>query len=214
MPAVLFDVDGVLLDTGSLFTRVWTEWAVSRGLDPASVLPQTYGRRPQDTLAAVAPGLDPEEESRELDRLVMLEIEQVTAMPGALDLLSRLKLPWAVVTSGTRWFVESCLRAAGLPVPEVAVYGEDVVHGKPAPEPYLTAAYRLETPPHRCVVIEDSPHGIAAAKAAGCSVIALLTTHQAADLTGANVMRSTLAEVGELLETLTTPPGAVREGEG
>lgn len=213
MPAVLFDVDGVLLDTGSLFTRVWTEWAVSRGLDPASVLPQTFGRRPLDTLGAVAPGLDPDKECRELDRLVMLEIDRVNAMPGARDLLSGLRLPWAVVTSGTRWFVEGCLRAAGLPVPKVAVYGEDVVHGKPAPEPYLTAAQRLRIPPRRCVVVEDSPHGIAAAKAAGCAVIALMTTHRAADLAGANAMRSTLAEVGDLLETLTPPPGAVREGE-
>jgi sugar-phosphatase len=210
---VLFDVDGVLLDTGSLFARVWSDWAVSRQLEPACVLPQTYGRRTLDILRTVAPGLDPAHESRELDRLVTAEIDRVTAMAGARDLLSSLRLPWAVVTSGTRWFVEGCLRAAGLPVPEVAVYSEDVVHGKPAPEPYLTAAHRLGEPPRRCVVIEDSPHGIAAAKAAGCTVIAVMTTHAAADLVGADAMRPTLADVGDLLETLTTPPGVVKKGE-
>jgi sugar-phosphatase len=137
----------------------------------------------------------------------------VTAVDGAADLLAGLQLPWAVVTSGTRWFVTRCLRAAGLPLPGVAVYGEDVRHGKPAPDPYLAAAQHLRVPPQRCVVVEDAPHGVAAAKAAGCTVIAVTTTHPAADLAEADAHRPTLAAVGELLQTLTGPSGAARKGD-
>jgi sugar-phosphatase len=83
------------------------------------------------------------------------------------------------------------------------VYGEDVPRGKPAPDPYLTGAARLGVPPTSCLAVEDSPHGIASAKAAGCTVIAVTTTHRAADLAAADAHRDTLAAAGVLIADLT-----------
>jgi mannitol-1-/sugar-/sorbitol-6-phosphatase len=212
--AVLFDVDGVLLDTAGFFARVWRDWALRHRLDPDVVVAQTHGRRTADTLRAVAPHLDPDTERRALDRIVLDDIDQVCPMPGAGALLHGLHgTPWAVVTSGTRWFVQRCLYACGLPEPDVAVFGEDVARGKPAPDGYLTAAHRLGVRPEDCVVVEDSPHGVAAAKAAGCTVIAVTTTHRAADLAEADALRPTLATVAGLLRELATPASAASKGD-
>lgn len=211
MRAVLLDVDGVLLDTGALFRRVWTEWAVARDLDPALVLLETAGRRSADTVRAVAPRSDVAAECRELDRLVTTGTGEVRAMPGAADLLAGLRVPWALVTSGSRWFVQRSLRSARLPVPPAAVFGEDVEHGKPAPDPYLAGAELMGVAPEQCVVVEDAPAGVAAAKAAGCTVVAVTTTHRARDLVHADTCLSTLAEVGSLLRTMTSPGAATKE---
>jgi sugar-phosphatase len=213
MDAVLFDLDGVLLDSTALLTGAWHAWALDQGLDPTDVIAHTHGRRSGDTLGAVAPHLDPDEQLRELDRLVLRDIDRVRAIDGAADLLAGVRVPWALVTSATRWFAHRCLAAAGLPEPEVAVYGEDVRHGKPHPEPYLRGAARLGVPARRCLVVEDAPHGIAAARAAGCTVVAVTTTHRAADLTGADAHRPTLAAVGALLADLTTPGHVASRGD-
>jgi mannitol-1-/sugar-/sorbitol-6-phosphatase len=201
--AVLCDMDGVLLDSTALLIGVWGAWAKAHGLDPATVIAQTHGRRSGDTLRAVAPELDPEQESRELDRLVLAGIDGIPAIDGAAEFLAGLPVPWALVTSGTGWFARRCLAAAGLPAPPAAVYSEDVPRGKPHPDPYLAGAALLGVPPERCLVVEDAPHGIAAAKAAGCTVIAVTTTHHAADLTAADTHRPTLAAAGVLIAGLT-----------
>lgn len=199
-PAVLFDVDGVLLDTGDLFRRVWGRWAAARSLDPAWVVAHTPGRRSVDVLRRVAPHLDPAAERRALDNLTRDLIGEVRPVPGAGRLLHACRwLPWAIVTSGSRWFVRESFRATGLPVPRVAVYDEDVRAGKPAPEGYLTAARRLGVAPHRCVVVEDAPEGVAAAKRAGCTVLAVATTHSPAELGAADACLPELPTMDRLL---------------
>ncbi|MDG4765742.1 HAD-IA family hydrolase [Solwaraspora sp. WMMD406] len=205
MRAVLFDVDGVLLDTGALFADIWRDWALRHGLDPATVLVETYGRRSADTLRSVAPHLDPDRERAALDHAVLARIGQVRPVDGAAALLRTLPaVPWAIATSGSEWFVRRCMSAAGLPPPPVAVFDEDVQRGKPAPDGYLLAARRLGVAPEDCVVVEDAPHGVAAARAAGCRVVAVTTTHRPVQLSQADACRSTLAEVGVLLANLAT----------
>ncbi|MFI9644284.1 HAD family hydrolase [Micromonospora sp. NPDC051925] len=200
--AVLFDVDGVLLDTGDLFRQVWSCWAVGHGLDPQRVLARTAGRRTADVLAEVTPHLDPTVERQALDALTRQRMVEVRPVPGAAPLLRACRhLPWAIVTSGSRWFVGECFRAAGLPLPAVAVYDEDVQDGKPSPEGYLHAARRLGVAPEHCVVVEDAPDGVRAAKDAGCTVFAVTTTHTPAQLAVADACAPTLAVVRELLWT-------------
>ncbi|WP_165945547.1 HAD-IA family hydrolase [Micromonospora sp. KC606] len=198
--AVLFDVDGVLLDTGDLFRGVWSRWAAGHGLDPGRVLARTSGRRTADVLDEVAPHLDPAVERQALDALTRERMAEVRPVSGAAPLLRACRrLPWAIVTSGSRWFVGECFRSTGLPLPAVAVYDEDVRHGKPAPEGYVTAARRLGVTPDRCVVIEDAPDGVRAAKSAGCAVFAVTTTHTPAQLAEADACAPTLAAVRDLL---------------
>lgn len=211
MAAVMFDVDGVLLDTGDLFRRIWGEWAASRSLDPAWVVSHTHGRRTADVLREVAPHLDPAAERRALDALTRARIGQVRPVPGAQGLLRELRdlrdLPWAIVTSGSRWFIGECFGAAGLPLPPVAVYDEDVRHGKPSPEGYRMAARRLGVPPWRSVVVEDAPDGVRAARDAGCTVVAVTTTHTAAQLGDADICLPALPTVDDLMRTIAAAKG-------
>ncbi|MFJ6069292.1 HAD family hydrolase [Streptomyces sp. NPDC093065] len=198
--AVLFDVDGVLLDSAAAHRRVWDAWSLSRGLDAETVWRLTFGRRPEDTVTDAAAHLDPALERRALDGLLAKERDGIPPVDGAAELLRALSgSPWAIVTSGDRAFVEARFAATGLPLPAVRVYGGDVERAKPAPDCFALAASRLGVDPSACVVVEDAPAGIRAAVAAGCTVIGLTTTHPAAALGEAHLCASSLGEVRELL---------------
>jgi sugar-phosphatase len=192
--AVLFDVDGVLIDSGAAHTRVWRAWAELRGLDPAHVHRVTQGRRRLDTLRVVAPGLDPAAENRVLDRLMSAEEARLRPFPDAAAVLHALTVPWAVVTSSRREATRSRMERLGLPVPRVRICAEDVPLGKPAPDGYLAAAAHLAADPRHCLVVEDSPAGVRAGHAAGCTVHAVTTTHPAEALTEADASFSTLRQ--------------------
>ncbi|WP_424215722.1 HAD-IA family hydrolase (plasmid) [Streptomyces sp. BI20] len=192
--AVLFDVDGVLVDSGDVHGRVWRAWARVRGLDPEYVFEVTQGRRRSDTLAVVAPGCDPGVENELLDALMAEEEQGITAFPDVARVLGGLRVPWAVVTSGRGEATRLRLRRLGLPVPEVRVCAEDVRRGKPAADGYLVAAARLGVRPERCLVVEDSPAGVRAGSAAGCRVHAVTTTHSTSDLAAADACFGALAD--------------------
>jgi sugar-phosphatase len=195
MPGLLFDVDGVLLDTGSIYEDLWSTWARSHSLDAGYVLGLMYGRRTEDLLAAVAPHLDVATERAALDGLMRDRIALVKPAPDAGMLLGRLHdRQWAIVTSGNRWSVRLSFEACGLPLPEVQVYGEEVRNGKPSPDCYLMAAERLGLQPGDCLAIEDAPAGIRAAKQAGCTVLAVASTHDPAELAAADLCLPTLAD--------------------
>ncbi len=203
LSAVLFDIDGVLLDTGSFYRRIWSSWAKACCLDPGWVVAHTHGRRTDDTLREVAPQLDPGPQRLALDELVRARISQVRPMPGARALLRSLNAagaPWALVSSGSQWFARQCFDAGGLPLPAVQVYGEDVRHGKPAPEGYLAAARLLGVRPGSCAVVEDSPGGVTAGKRAGCMVLAVSSTHEAAQLGDADACVPTLADAARVIQ--------------
>ncbi|MYS69332.1 HAD-IA family hydrolase [Streptomyces sp. SID5926] len=200
--AVLFDVDGVLLDSAAAHRRVWDSWALSRGLDAERVWGLTFGRRPEDTVQDAAAHLDPALERQALDGLLARERNGIQPVEGATELLRALRRSaWAIVTSGDRAFVEARFAATGLPLPAVRVYGSDVEHAKPAPDCFALAASRLGVDPSACVVVEDAPAGIRAAVAAGCTVIGLTTTHPAEALGQAHLRAVSLVEVRDLLTT-------------
>lgn len=189
MTAILFDVDGVLIDSWMAYRTVWSRWAAFHGLDAEVVWAATHGRRPGETVAEVATYLDPVAERLALDRLVGDAERDFVAFPGATALLAELPAGrWAVVTSGAARPTRHRLARTGLPVPEVLVGGDDVPVGKPDPECFLLAARRLGVAPAAALVVEDSPAGIAAAHAAGMQALAVTTTHTAEQLTGADVV--------------------------
>jgi sugar-phosphatase len=175
--ALLFDLDGVLIDSTPAVTRVWTQWAMAHGFDPDDVVRKAHGRPSIATIREYLPHADYEAENREVERREMEDLEGVVTLPGARELL--LALPadrWTIVTSCTRPLAEVRLRAAKLPIPERLLTSNDVKSGKPDPEPYLKGASLLGVSARDCVVVEDVPAGIRAGKAAGARVIACTTT--------------------------------------
>ena len=194
--AVLFDLDGVLVDSTGSVERQWRAWAARKGVDGNAVVAIAHGVRGLDVIRRVAPHLDAEAELRELEGREALDQEGVRAMPGAADLVSSIPDGrWGVVTSGTRDLASGRLRFCGLPVPRVLVTADDVVHGKPHPEPYLKGAELLGFRPEECLVIEDAPAGIQAARAGGMKVVGLASTYAADTLGEADAVVGGLARI-------------------
>ena len=180
---VLFDLDGVLVDSTPAVERVWTRWAGEHGLEAKSVVKQAHGRPSLATIRELLPHADHAEEDRKVERWEIEDIADVIALPGAVELVGGLPSErWAVVTSGTRALATVRLKAAGLPVPRNFVTASDIRNGKPHPEPYLLGAKSLAAPAKECVAIEDAPAGVRSAKSAGARVIAVRTTTEAAEL--------------------------------
>ena len=174
---LLFDLDGVLVDSTPAVARVWTRWALAHGLDPEETVRQAHGRPSIATVRDILPGADFEKENDIILRGEIEDTDGVIPLPGAIELLSSLpENQWALVTSCARPLAEVRLRAAGLPMPRNIVTCNDVRNGKPDPEPYIKGAALLGISPAKCVVFEDAPAGIRAGKSAGALVIALQTT--------------------------------------
>jgi sugar-phosphatase len=194
--AVLFDLDGVLVDSTGFVERQWRDWAARRGLDPAPFLRVCHGRRALETIRMAAPGLDAETEVARFPEFVTEETVHLEAIPGARPLLQGLPGGlWGVVTSGVRRVAARRMQEAGLPTPRVLIGADDVEHGKPSPEGYLLAAERLEVAPEGCLVIEDAPAGVEAARAAGMRAVGLASTYRADELRGAHLVISALPVV-------------------
>lgn len=180
---LLFDMDGVLLDSTPAVARVWSGWAVEHGFNPQEVVRAAHGRPSISTIRDYLPGADYEVENREVERRELADLEGVVPWPGAVELLRSLPSDrWAIVTSCTRPLAEIRLRAGGLPRPKILVTCDDIKHGKPAPDPFLKGAQSLGLDPADVIVVEDVPAGVRSGKAAGCRVIALCTTMPEADL--------------------------------
>jgi len=181
--ALLFDLDGVLIDSTPAVARVWSRWAVEHGFDPETVVRQAHGRPSRTTIRELLPTADIDREDREVERREMQDVDGVVLLPGARELLNTLPPErWTIATSCTRPLAEVRLRAAGLPIPKNMITSSDVKIGKPDPEPYLKAAAKLGFAASDCIVVEDAPAGARAGKAAGARVIAFLTTMARRDL--------------------------------
>lgn len=198
--AVLFDMDGVLVDSMALITRRLELWAEANGLPPALVVEASHGRTQVDLVRAVTPWLDPVDEARRLAAQEMEDVRHLRACPGALRLLGQLPAgAWAVVTSGYQAIAHARLAAARISRPDVLVCADDVTRGKPDPEGYLRAAAGLGVTPADVVVVEDAPAGVAAGRAAGCRVIGVGDPGLHAD-----VVVGSLAEVTVALPVVAT----------
>jgi mannitol-1-/sugar-/sorbitol-6-phosphatase len=178
MTTILSDLDGVLVDSAATIEAAWRRFAERHGLDAEHVLRESHGRRTIDVIRLVAPHLDAGTEADRVEREEIDAARHVRALPGARELVDSVPSGrFAIVTSGSRGLALARLHAAGLPAPGVLVAAEDVEVGKPDPAGYLRAAALLGADPAHCLVLEDAPAGVAAGRAAGMTVVAVLTTN-------------------------------------
>jgi len=184
---VLFDMDGVLIDSTGSDERCWLRWARLHNMEGTFSLHATHGRRAIDTIRALRPDLDPEVELRHLEEFGAEDQNGFAALPGVGSLLAALPPnSWTIVTSASERLMRNRLQFTGIAVPQNIISADHVSHGKPHPEPYERGARILCLPPSECLVIEDAPNGIKAGKAAGCKVLAVLSSHKADDLAEAD----------------------------
>ncbi|GAA0317164.1 HAD-IA family hydrolase [Kineococcus aurantiacus] len=177
--AVLFDMDGTLVDSTAAIARSWTTWALEHGVTAEQLAAAAGHGRPAPEIVAdlLGPGRSVAAAARILE-LEVADVDDVVQLPGVPELLAALPAgSWAVVTSCSAPLADARRHAAGLPEPAVLVTFDDVERGKPAPDCFLLAAERLGVDPADCLVVEDAPAGLAAARAAGCATLAVRTTH-------------------------------------
>ena len=189
-------MDGILISSIGSVERSWTKWALLRGVDPALARETAHGRRAVETIAKLRPDLDSEAELTVIEDLEVADNEGLTVLPGVLDFLAALPADrWTVVTSATERLARVRLAVAGIPVPKKLVTADKVTRGKPDPEPFLAGAALLGVAPAECVVFEDSPSGVSAGRAAGCTVVATTFSHSAESLEAANYLVRDLTEI-------------------
>ena len=194
--AILFDLDGVLVDSTRQVDREWRDWAARKGVDGDAIMAIAHGVRSLEVIRQVAPHLDAEAEAAAIENDEAHDQRGVVVMPDALELVQSIPAgKWGVVTSGSRLLATNRLRHCGLPVPRVLVTSDDVIHGKPHPEPYLKGAEQLGLTPAACLVIEDAPAGIQSARAGGMKVIGLASTYPPEKLTDADAVVPKLGRI-------------------
>ena len=174
---ILFDLDGVLVDSTPAVARCWARWSKIHGFVAEDIIRMAHGRPSMVTLTELLPNADHEAENRQMEQWEIEDVDGVVPLPGVLDLLRALPADaWAIVTSCTRPLAEVRIRVAGLPWPKKLVTAADVQRFKPDPDPYLKGASLLGLAAADCIVVEDAPAGIRAGRAAGAPVLALRTT--------------------------------------
>lgn len=171
--AALFDMDGTLVDSTLIVEALWVEFAERYALDAAGILAYAHGRQSRDTISHFLPAEAVDIATAELLEQELTRLDGVIAIPGAASFITQVEsfVPVAIVTSAPRALATLRLEAAGVPVPDVLISGEDVSEGKPAPEGYLLAAARLGIDPEDCLAFEDAEAGLAAAMSAGTRTI-------------------------------------------
>lgn len=175
--AILFDMDGTLVDSTVVVERAWSWWAQRHGVQVQDVLQFAHGRPTEATFEHFLPGVDQTYELAAMNKFEETERDGIIPVPGAdAAIRAAQEGRWAVVTSAHRSLAESRLQAAGLPVPDVLVPVDEIQRGKPDPEGFLSAARQLQVEPKDCLVFEDTRPGIDAGLSAGMEVVGLLTT--------------------------------------
>ncbi|MFC4493069.1 HAD-IA family hydrolase [Streptomyces ovatisporus] len=172
---LLLDMDGTLVDSDAVVERVWSDWAVSKGLDPAEVLRVAHGRQGHLTMADVLPDRPMEvnhEENRTLLARETRELDGIVPVGGAIAFMAAVQhVPHALVTSADTGLATARMAAAGVRMPDVCIAADQVSASKPDPEGFLKGAAELGLAAGECVAFEDSRAGITAALAAGMRVV-------------------------------------------
>lgn len=181
LDALLFDLDGTLIDSTPSVERSWRKLAAKIGVDYDEINGMHHGVPARQTLVKLLPAATAPQVDEIVDWLVEVEAadtEDIVVLPGSLAVLDALPSHrWAIVTSGSRRLATARIAAAGLPMPRHLITADDVTIGKPNPMPYLVGADRLGFSAGRCMVLEDAPAGITSGLAAGAVVLGLRTTH-------------------------------------
>jgi len=196
--AILFDLDGVLIDSTECVERHWRDWAVQHGLDADEILRVAHGVRNIDTMRLLTPQLDVENEAALFAAGEVADTAGVVAVDGASKIIADLGgARWAIVTSCSSPLAHARLRTAGLPLPPILITGDDVLQGKPDPQPYLLSASRLGVAPEGCIVVEDAAAGVRAGKGAGMRVLGIAGTYGGDDLvkSGADIVIGRLKQL-------------------
>lgn len=195
---VLFDMDGVLVSSIGSVLRSWRRWAKHYGLPNPEKIEIPHGVRAVDIMTQLKPDIDKVEGLKLIEEIEIADTADLEVLAGVRVLLESLPAHhWAIVTSATRRLLLGRLKAAGLPVPDRIISGDQVKKGKPDPEPYRRGAELLKARPEDCLVVEDAPSGVRAGVAAGCRVLGVLGTHKAEELreAGASWVVQSLANV-------------------
>jgi sugar-phosphatase len=218
--AVIFDLDGTLIDSTPAVDRTWNTFADEYGLTKAEL-----GRHHGVPSAAVVRGVVPEDRYQaavqRIAELELADVHDIVVLPGATEALASLVgAKNAIATSCTVPLAEARIAAAQLVPPTVIVTADDVVNGKPHPEPFLAAARLLDADPRRCLVVEDAPKGLEAAQAAGCFTLAVVTTtpRKALDadavVTDLSEVRFEVNQAGIRLKLASHSDGVLRQAQG
>lgn len=193
---LLFDMDGVLISSIASATRCWRRWAKLYNVPGADTFVLPHGRPARDIVIMLRPDIDPDEGLRVIEDMEIEDVGDIEVLPGVRELLASLPPErWTVVTSCTRRLLEARLKAAGLPEPPKLVAADDILRGKPDPEPYLRGAEALGLAPEDCIVVEDAVSGVQSGIAAGCRVLAVLSSTPRAELKAATWIARSLAVV-------------------
>ena len=172
---MLFDLDGTLVDSTAAVERCWRRWAAEFGVRLPAVL--EHGMPARTGVSRYLPAHLVEAGVARMEQLEVSDTEGITALPGASEALATVGTERAaVVTSCTAELAQARISAAGIAAPNVVITVDQIARGKPDPEGFLLAAHRLGVEPGWCLVVEDAPSGLVAARSAGCATIALTTT--------------------------------------
>ena len=194
--ALLFDLDGVLISSIASATRCWRRWAALHGVPDAESFNLPHGVPARNIVMMLRPDMDADAGLRIIEDMELEDVGDIEVLPGVKALLESLPEDrWAIVTSCTRRLFDGRIRAAGLPFPKHLVTADMVTRGKPDAEPYRRGAEMLGLAPEDCIVVEDAVVGVMAGKAAGCRVLAVLSSTPRTELGAATWIARSLAVV-------------------
>jgi sugar-phosphatase len=194
-------MDGVLINSTGADERAWMKWAGFHGMQDSFPIHSVHGQRAVDTIRAVRPDLDVTVEKKRVEMFDAESSEGIVILPGVRNLLAGIpQQRWSIVTSASESLMRRRLESVGIAVPLLVVSADQVSRGKPDPEPYRLGAAQLGLDPTDCLVLEDAPNGVLAGKRAGCQVLAVTSSHNAAELIGANWIVDSLDRVRITIE--------------